>query len=54
MNNRNVCESVAMGESLTVHVGTDKYCADLSTKVFYGLKGRFHVSNFLYDIYDDL
>ena len=49
-----VCESVAMGGSLTGHDGTNENFADLSTKVLYGGKRRFHVSNFLYDIYDDL
>ena len=43
-----------MGESLTGHVGTNKNCDDLATKVFYCVKRRFHVSNLLYDIYDDL
>ena len=49
-----VCKSVVMGESLTGHVGTNENCADLATKVLYGGKCRFHVSNFLYNIYDDL
>ena len=43
-----VCDSVRMGESLTGHIGTNKKCSDLATK------HRFHLSNFLYDIYDDL
>ena len=47
-------ESVAMGESLTVHVGTNENCADLATNVLYGGKRKFHVSNLLYDIYDNL
>ena len=42
-----------MSESLTGHVSTNKNCADLSTKVFYGGKRSFRVSNLLYDIYDD-
>ena len=29
------CESVAMGQSLTGHVGTNENCAELSTKVLY-------------------
>ena len=39
-----VRESIAMGESLKGHVGTNKNCADLATKVLYGLKRRSHVS----------
>ena len=49
-----VRDSVARGESLTRHVGSNKNCADLATKVLYGGKRRFHVSNLLYNIYDDL
>ena len=49
-----VRESVLMGESLTGHVETNKNCADLATKVLYGGNPRFHVSNLLYNIYDDL
>ena len=49
-----VRESVAMGESLTGHVGTNKNCANLATKVLYDGKRRCHVSNLLYDIYDGL
>ena len=41
------CESVAMNESLTGHVGTKECCSDLATKVLYGGKRRFHVSNLL-------
>ena len=47
-------ESVAMGDSLNEHVGTNINCADLATKVLYGGKRRFHMSNFVYNIYDDL
>ena len=43
-----------MGESLTGHVVTNENCAELATKVLYGGKRRFHVSNLLYNIYDDL
>ena len=46
-------ESVAMGESLTGHVGTNENCSDLATKVLYGSKRKYHVGNLLYDIYDD-
>ena len=49
-----VNESVAMGEYLTGHVGTNTNCSDLSTKVLYGGKRSFHVSNLLYNIYSDL
>ena len=49
-----VHESVLVGDSLTGHVGTNRNCADLATKVFYGGKLCFHVSNLLYDIYDYL
>ena len=48
-----VRESVAMGESLTAHIGTNKNVGDLATKVFYGQKRRYKVSQLLYDIYDD-
>ena len=47
-------EYIAMSESLTGNVGTNKNCADLATKVLYGGKRKFHVSNLLYDIYDGL
>ena len=43
-------ESIAMGKFLTGHVGTNENCANLSTKVLYGGKRRFHVSNLLFDI----
>ena len=36
-------KSIVMGDSLTGHVGTNKNCADLATKVLYGGKRRFHV-----------
>ena len=49
-----VCKSVAMGEYITRHVGTNKNCADLNTKLLYGGKCKFHVSNLLYNIYDYL
>ena len=49
-----VIESVVMGKSLTGHIGTNKNCANLATNLLYGGKRRFHVSNLLYDIYDDL
>ena len=49
-----VRESVAMRDYLIGNVGTNKICADLAIKVFNDGKRRFHVSNLLYDIYDDL
>ena len=49
-----VCKSVAMGESLTGHVGTNNNYSDLATKILYGENRRFRVSNLLYNIYDDM
>ena len=49
-----VCESVAKGDSCIEHVGTNQNCADLAIKVFYGGKRRFHVSKFIYEIYDEM
>ena len=46
-------ESVAMGESLTGHVPTDENPLGLLTKVLTGRKREYHVSNILYDIYDE-
>ena len=46
-------ESVAMGESLTGHIGTNENVGDLATKVLYGQKRRYMVLQLLYDIYDD-
>jgi hypothetical protein len=43
-----VRESVAMGESLTGHVGTNDNPADLATKVLYGKKRRDIVLKLLY------
>jgi len=50
-----VCESVAMGESFTGHIGTNENADDLATKVLYGQKRWCMVSKLLYDndIYDD-
>ena len=48
-----VRESVAMGESLTGHVGTNSNPADLATKVLYRKKRRDMVLKLLYNIYDD-
>jgi len=46
-------ESVAMGESLTGHIPTDRNVADLLTKVLHGQKRRHFVSELLFDIYDN-
>ena len=43
-----------MGESLTGHVGTNENCSNLATKLFYGRKRKFRLSNLLYRIYGDL
>ena len=48
-----VRESVAMGESLTAHIGTNENVGNLATKVLYGQKWQYMVSQLLYDIYDD-
>ena len=48
-----VRESVAMGESLTRHIGTNENVGNIATKVLYGQKRRYMVSQLLYDIYDD-
>ena len=48
-----VCESVAMGESLVGYIPSKENIADLLTKVLYGEKRRYLVSNILYDIHDD-
>jgi hypothetical protein len=48
-----VRESVAMGESLTAHIGTNENVGNLASKVLYGQKQRYMLSQLLYDIYDD-
>ncbi len=48
-----VRKSVAMGESLTGHMGTNENVRDLATKVLYGQKQGYMVSQLLYDIYDE-
>ena len=48
-----VRESVAMGELLTGHMGTNSNPADLATKVLYGKKRQDMVLKLLYNIYDD-
>ena len=47
-----VRESVAMGESLTAHILSDRNVADLLTKLLYGQKRKSLVSEILFDIYD--
>ena len=46
-------ESVAMGESITAHIGTNENITYLATKVLYGGKRNHMVRNILYNIYDD-
>ena len=48
-----VCDPVAMVESLVGHIHSKKNGADLMTKVLYGQKRKYLVSNILYDIHDD-
>jgi hypothetical protein len=48
-----ICESVAIRESLTAHIGTNESVGDLATKVLYGQKRQYMLSQLLYDIYDD-
>ena len=47
-----VCESVEMGESLVGHLPSKDNIADIMTKVLYGQKRKYLVSNILYDICD--
>jgi len=47
-----VRESVAMGESLTAHIPSDRNVADSLTKLLYGQKRKNIVSEILFDIYD--
>ena len=42
-----------MGESLIGHIGTNENVGYIATKVLYGQKRRYMVSQLLYDIYDD-
>jgi hypothetical protein len=46
-------ESVAMGETLLMHIRTGDNLADLLTKTTSGAKRRKLVSGVVYDIYDD-
>ncbi len=47
-----VCESVAMGDSLTTHINGDEIPADLLTKVIWGRKRWYIVNNILNDLYN--
>jgi len=46
-------ESVVMGESLMGHIGTNEIIGDLATKVLYGQKWQYMISQLLYDIYTE-
>ena len=48
-----VHESVAMGESLVGHIPSKENIAEFLSKVLYGEKRRYLVSNILYDIHDN-
>ncbi len=48
-----ICESVAMGETLLMHIWTGDNLADFLTKTTSGAKHRKLVSGVVYDIYDD-
>ena len=49
-----VHESVSVSESLAVHIPSKKNVTDLMTKVLYGQKRRYLVSNILCDVHDNL
>ena len=48
-----VHESLAMGESIVGHIPSKENVADLLTKVLYGHKRRYLVSNIVYDMHHD-
>ena len=48
-----VRKSVAMGESLVGHIPSKENVTDLLTKVTYGHKRRYLVSNVFHDIHDN-
>ena len=48
-----VHESVALGESLVSYIPRKENVADLMTKMLYGQKRRYQVSNVCYDVHDD-
>jgi hypothetical protein len=48
-----ICESVAMGETLLMHIRTGENLADFLTKTTSGAKHRKLVSGVVHDIYDD-
>ncbi len=47
-----ICESVAMGKSLTTHIDGDENPADVLTKVICSGKMRYIVNNILCDVYN--
>ena len=49
-----ICESVAMGETLLMHIRTGNNLVDFLTKTTSGTKRRKLVSGVIHDIYDDL
>ena len=58
MKENSVCyhavhESVAMDEFLVGQIPSKQNVADLMTKVLYGQKRKYLVSNILHDIHDD-
>ncbi len=48
-----VRESVAMGETLAMHILGAENSVDLTTKVLSGSKHQYLVRNLLHDIYDN-
>ena len=48
-----ICESVAMGETLLMHIRTGENLADFLTKTTSGAKRRKLVRGVVHDIYDD-
>jgi hypothetical protein len=48
-----ICEMVAMGETLLMHIRTGENIADFPTKTTSGAKRRKLVSGVVHDIYDD-
>ena len=42
-----------MGESLVGHIPSKENIVELMTKVPYGQKRKYYVSNILYDFYDN-
>ena len=50
--NHAIHESAAMGESVVVPIPSEENIPDLMTKVLYGQKRKYLVSNILYDTYE--